>query len=114
MSTLFYSGAVFGGTIYYANQFKKNLQRSATLHNRMQSQQSVTVQSVDGSRIKTHQSVKTKESIDALNDMYEVLPPEVSYINPSMKEQRFIFHIYQNTHYQLFNHLFYHLFFIII
>ena len=92
MLTLFNSGGVFGGTIYYAKQFKKNLKRSATLQNQMHGQQSVMVLSGDKkTQIKTHQSVKTKESIDALNDLYEVLPPEVNIINPNMMDRRFIF-----------------------
>ena len=85
--------SVFGATIYYAKQYKRNLKRSQT--KRRQMQPSVMVVSrEDDTQIKTHQEDWREKSINALKEQYDVLPPNISVTTATIKEPRFRLYIY--------------------
>ena len=87
---MIFSGAVFGSTIYYANKFKRNLKRSETM--RMHMQPSVmVVASDDQSQIKTHREARQQDSIEALMELYDTLPVDLSVTRTMAKEPRFVY-----------------------
>ena len=85
------SGSIFGGTVYYALQFKKKMKRSATFRREMQPSVMVVTTGSNNAQItqiKTHPSARQKdyELKKELELMYDVLPPDVTNPTP-----RFVF-----------------------
>ena len=89
---MIFSGYLVGSTIYYANKFKRNLKRSETM--RMHMQPSVmVVASDDQSQIKTHREARQQDSIEALMELYDTLPVDLSITRTLAKEPRFVYYM---------------------
>ena len=89
---MIFSGYLVGSTIYYANKFKRNLKRSETM--RMHMQPSVmVVASDDQSQIKTHREARQQDSIEALMELYDTLPVDLSITRTLAKEPRFEYYM---------------------